>query len=263
MNMNKCIREHVGAVPGSMLMALCLFMALIGFNPALAFDGAPVPTGGSGGWVVPPGSWSGALADRFQALGYEIASIDLEAGMVTATFDDGHVLTVDRTGGQFWLVDKDQETIMSGTVAGELVDDDLAAVSMTYELADEPGVEHVFDGSVVADVTSNGCVILEGMLDADPVDENVDLAELSYRADGSTASPDRRLAEPPGVVDGEAVPSGGERLGVGGWIVLIAAVVVLVIVLVKGCKPYWGSITQGMKAYQQLHQNALDNPMND
>ena len=112
---------------------------------------------------------------------------------------------------------------MSGTVAGEMVDDDLATTSMTYELADEPGVEHVFDGSVVANVTSNGCVILQGTLDADPLDENVDLVEVSYRADGSTASPDRRLADPPGVVDGKTI--GDESRG---WITIIGVTIVLV-----------------------------------
>ncbi|MFH0981052.1 MAG: hypothetical protein V2A79_05885 [Planctomycetota bacterium] len=234
---NGRIRTSFGVIPGSMVMALSLFMVLIGFNPQLAYGDYISAEDPGWQWVIPPGSWSGTLAERIQALGYEIVSLDLSSNIATVTFDDGRVLTVNRSTGAFTLHDNDQAEIMSGAGNASLVGGDLADVNVTYELADEPDVQHDFSGTMVADVTSNGQVNVEGTLDADAVDENVDLASLSYRPDGSTDTPQRELGQPRGAVAGDIVGDpAGARLGIG-TILVIIAIVVVGIILIKSCYP--------------------------
>ena len=244
MTVKKWIRMHLEAAPASVTMAFCLFMGLIGFNPQLAYgDVAPAPPDPADEWVIPPGSWSGTLADRLQALGYEIVSLDLDADFATAVFDDGRALSVDLATGAFWVVDDREQEIMSGTVDAGLVDDDVAEVDLTFEFADDPGVEHVLDGTLVADASSNGHVVLEGTLDAEAVDESIDLTQLSHHPEGMGFSVEgasyrppvlpRAVDAPPGVVDGETV---GDLTGDGtrSWLALAAGVLVVIAAAVLG-----------------------------
>jgi hypothetical protein len=241
-------------VPGSMLLAVCLFLGLIGFNPQLAFgvEAAAATLESTQGprvqgrWVVPPGDWSGDLADRMQALGYEVASIDLASGVVTVAFDDGRVLTVDRNTGEFSLADATEQVVISGTATGEYqAVADRATMNVTFEFADDPGVSHEFAGVVSPDVSSNGQVAVAGTLDGESGSETVNLTTLSYRPDGSADASARALSTPRGVGSGTVVDelSGGLR----GWLdglfgavaMLLFFVIVAVIVAVCVVTEMW------------------------
>jgi hypothetical protein len=229
-------------VPGSMLLAVCLFLGLIGFNPQLAFgvEAAAAALESAQGprvqdrWVVPPGDWSGSLANRMQALGYEVASINLASGVITVTFDDGRVLTVDRNTGAFAVVDAAEQPVMNGAVTGQYdAGSDEMAMDATVEFAEDPGVQHAMTAGLTADATTNGRVVMEGSLDSDTVNENVDLMGLSYRPDGSTTTSERALASPAAVLAGDAVPMpDGLRIN---WVLVLVVVGLLCVVLMGTC----------------------------
>ena len=205
-------------------LAMGLFLGLIGFNPALAFDyqqyGTPVRDGEP---MISPGDWSGTLEDRLTQLGYEIASINVEAGEVTVALASGEVLWVDIESGAF-SVDDSQGNLLYGSVN---YDQTIHGIRFAADVF-TPDEAITLDGWVLNDTTTDGGVVVPYTANGQHGAEWINLRSLST---GTT------LTEPrlPGYAPANCTVQIAEGLR-GFWaVVLFVVTVVVVVFLSKEC----------------------------